>query len=303
MHLNLLYKRVAAIFLISIFTVSSIIWPDLSYGWSADNNELQGVKIAAAKSSIEDKRQATRAKIEELKRKEKIEIKRLHQSQKKLEATKDDIEYCSVKLKSAKGKLSVFESQLNSLSYEQSISARRAGERIKQIYKGERISILHLIFAAQDINTFLDRVYYQQKLAAHDKELLQDLRVKTRKLASAKREIEYQKNTIVNTIGVMNQKKSQISSSINVSQYLINKLRTDRATYESAERELARQSDSITNMLGKKHKKPSVETTGGFIRPVSGIISSPFGWRRHPIFGSKSFHTGVDIAGRNRSPI
>lgn len=30
--------------------------------------------------------------------------------------------------------------------------------------------------------------------------------------------------------------------------------------------------------------------------PVHGVISSPFGMRRHPIFGDDRFHTGVDIA-------
>ncbi|OGI03389.1 MAG: hypothetical protein A2104_10310 [Candidatus Melainabacteria bacterium GWF2_32_7] len=298
MHFRFLYKRVVAVFLVGLFFTSSIIWPDLAYGRPDNEVKLHGVK-----SSIEAKRKAAKAKIDELKRKEKIEIKKLYQSQRKLEATKNDIEYCSVKLHTAKSKLTVLESQLSSISYEQNISARRAGERIKQIYKGERISILHLIFAAHDINTFLDRVYYQQRLAEHDKKLLQDLRLKTRRLVNAKQDIEYQKNSIVSTIGVMNQKKSQITSSISVSQYMISKLRTDRSTYEAAEKELARQSQSIASMIGKSSRKSSIRTNTGFLRPVTGIISSPFGWRRHPIFGSRSFHSGVDIAGKNRSPI
>jgi murein DD-endopeptidase MepM/ murein hydrolase activator NlpD len=33
-----------------------------------------------------------------------------------------------------------------------------------------------------------------------------------------------------------------------------------------------------------------------FLKPVSGRITSPFGFRTHPITGKKSFHNGVDIA-------
>ncbi|MFO8069145.1 MAG: peptidoglycan DD-metalloendopeptidase family protein [Alkalibacterium sp.] len=39
-------------------------------------------------------------------------------------------------------------------------------------------------------------------------------------------------------------------------------------------------------------------TSSGWIRPASGYISSPFGYRTHPVTGqSLSFHSGVDIAG------
>lgn len=304
MHLRHLYKQILSILLINIFIVSSIIWPGLIYGRTNDDFNISGLKIASFKSNIEEKRRATKEKIAELKRKEKVEIKKLYQSQTKLESTKNDIEYCNVKLDDAKSKLSGLEGKLQDVSYEKNKTARLAGERIKQIYKGERVSILHLIFAAQDINTFLDRVYYQQRLAVHDKKLLEDLRVKARKVAVAKQDVEYQKNNIVNTLGVMNQKKKQIANSIVTSQYLINKLRTDRSTYESAEKELARQSASIENMIEKNSKSSAgILTNTGFIKPVLGNISSPYGWRKHPIFGSRSFHTGVDIAGKNRSPI
>jgi murein DD-endopeptidase MepM/ murein hydrolase activator NlpD len=37
--------------------------------------------------------------------------------------------------------------------------------------------------------------------------------------------------------------------------------------------------------------------------PLQGAITSGFGWRTHPIFGTKEFHTGIDIAGRSGSPI
>ena len=41
----------------------------------------------------------------------------------------------------------------------------------------------------------------------------------------------------------------------------------------------------------------------GGLRPVGGPITSPFGWRQHPIFGSKTFHSGVDIGAAFGSPV
>jgi murein DD-endopeptidase MepM/ murein hydrolase activator NlpD len=37
--------------------------------------------------------------------------------------------------------------------------------------------------------------------------------------------------------------------------------------------------------------------------PLHGAITSGFGWRTHPIFGTREFHTGIDIAGRWGTPI
>lgn len=42
---------------------------------------------------------------------------------------------------------------------------------------------------------------------------------------------------------------------------------------------------------------------GGMIWPISGPITSEFGWRTHPIFGSQRFHSGLDIGGDYGLPI
>lgn len=42
---------------------------------------------------------------------------------------------------------------------------------------------------------------------------------------------------------------------------------------------------------------------GGMIWPLSGPVTSEFGWRTHPIFGSQRFHSGIDIGGDYGLPI
>jgi murein DD-endopeptidase MepM/ murein hydrolase activator NlpD len=40
-----------------------------------------------------------------------------------------------------------------------------------------------------------------------------------------------------------------------------------------------------------------------FVWPVKGLISSPYGYRVHPIDSTKSFHNGLDISGTKGTPI
>ena len=43
--------------------------------------------------------------------------------------------------------------------------------------------------------------------------------------------------------------------------------------------------------------------TASMWSPVSGLVTSRFGWRSHPVSGQEDFHTGVDIAAAQGTPI
>jgi murein DD-endopeptidase MepM/ murein hydrolase activator NlpD len=44
---------------------------------------------------------------------------------------------------------------------------------------------------------------------------------------------------------------------------------------------------------------PPGDGNGSFIKPVGGVITSEFGWRRHPITGELRLHKGIDIGGNS----
>ena len=109
-----------------------------------------------------------------------------------------------------------------------------------------------------------------------------------------------QKRNLESSIASINRQQEDIQDAISKNEKLIEKLKTDRATWERAEKDLARQSRAISQMINQEMKRnqkegKSVVVTGGFTRPVPGRITSPFGWRMHPIFKRKIFHSGVDI--------
>ena len=48
---------------------------------------------------------------------------------------------------------------------------------------------------------------------------------------------------------------------------------------------------------------PSGGGNGSFVWPCSGPITSYYGWRVHPIFGTRKYHSGMDIAVDTGTPI
>ena len=62
----------------------------------------------------------------------------------------------------------------------------------------------------------------------------------------------------------------------------------------------------IASMTSKSNSSNSNQvqvSSKTFIKPISGSITSPFGYRIHPIFKSRIFHSGIDIGGPNGGAI
>ena len=59
---------------------------------------------------------------------------------------------------------------------------------------------------------------------------------------------------------------------------------------------------------GRSYTPPAADTNpspgGGFLsRPMSGPVTSEFGWRIHPIWGNRRLHTGMDLAAPCGAPV
>jgi murein DD-endopeptidase MepM/ murein hydrolase activator NlpD len=68
------------------------------------------------------------------------------------------------------------------------------------------------------------------------------------------------------------------------------------------EGELGRSLSRSTSKQGNAAQKPDSTDSVGTL-PVSGVISSPLGWRKDPIDGEMKYHAGTDIAAPLGSPI
>ena len=73
-------------------------------------------------------------------------------------------------------------------------------------------------------------------------------------------------------------------------------LARQREAFERRISELEQTSHEIENMLRQRGGSSEILGTGQMVLPAQGWISSPFGYRRHPIFHVVKFHSGVDIA-------
>ena len=299
MPLSKKIQRIFALFVMFIFIMNITDCVFSATYKDAVSGKVSKDKIDNVKKNIDYQRNDTKKKIKELKKQENKAINQLYKSQGNMEITKKELEITTQNLEQTKKKLSDLQNSLENATAKYNRDQIEVGKRLREIYKGERISFLNVIFMAENMNTMLDKLYYQEKIAEQDAKQLQNLKQQIGLLSVYTKQIEEQKQNVLYTMARIQDKKNKIAQDISQSQALINKLKTDRKTYERAENELARQSEQLERMLrsNAKNVKDSEKftTTSDFIMPAYGPVTSPFGWRTHPIFKSRKFHSGVDL--------
>lgn len=241
-----------------------------------------------------------RDKINQLQRLENVEKNKLYKNQKKLETTSSSLQVSKNQYSSVESQLAQLERDYAASSAEFNALDAQMKNRIRQVFKSQRTGMFELILSAKDFNSFMDMVYYERLIINKDYHRMVMVKQKAQKIAQMKKDIEDKKRYLAHSIRNINSQQKDIQRAIAQNQNMINKLKTDRRYYEKTERELARQSDNLQTMLSKKGQDSSVKvTSAGFMKPIRGGITSPFGWRTHPIFHSRTFHSGVDIGGPN----
>ncbi len=282
-------------FVKKIFTVVLILLI-ANIGLVANANQLR---------TIQNKQRATHEKIRRLKVLEHLEKNKLYKNQQKLEQASNSLQYSQNQYASLNSQLQQMEKDLAVSIAEFNKANIDMRKRIRQVYKNQRTGMFQLILTAKDLNSLLDVVYFEKIVLKKDYARIMAVRAKSQRIAAMKKNIEAKKIALAQSIEQINSQKQSIKSAIALNQSMISKYKTDRKTYERAERELARQSASIQSMIARRNRGSSTVriTSSGFMKPIAGRITSPFGWRTHPIFNSRTFHSGVDIAGPNRGSI
>ena len=271
--------------------------------FAAGNSEALSKQLQQTNS----KRDYFRQKKNQADLKLKKERNKLNSNQQKLEKAQVQLRTSTQRYNSLMFNLNSMERQLNAAIIEFKNIDSEMKSRIRQVFKHQRYGMFELILSANDVNSLMDMFYFEKIVIQDDYKRMQAVKTKADEIAVLKAQVEQQKRSVEASIRDIKTQRATIQGSIAENKNMIQRLQNDKAYYERTERELAKQSENIQNMIAGVTKKNGPSTvkvsSTGFIYPISGRISSPFGWRTHPIFKSRIFHSGIDIAGPNGGAI
>lgn len=172
--------------------------------------------------------------------------------------------------------------------------------RARAMYENSEIDYLEILFGADDFGDFLSKIEMISQLMDYDNGILEKLNETKEKIAAAKEELE---NILVRqeeNAASLEARKGSLNETLAQKQAMLDEMTKDvekyKALYDEAERaeqELIRQNRSAFSYSAN----PVKYTGGRFMWPVpaSSRITSQYGYRIHPVYKTKKFHSGIDI--------
>lgn len=276
---------------------------------SGSSNEAKKRLLQQEKQKLEKEKREYHKKAQEIRKNETKAYAKLGVIQRELAATTGKLTNTKQQVSHTENKINETQAKLTTVKTKEASLQESAAFRLREIYEGNRLNFVEMLFQVDNLQTLLDRLYYQERVAEQDKKLIDELRLRESMLSQNKQQLGAQKNMLADLVSQIAEKALAIAKEKMGQQQTAERLRSQRAFYEQAERELANESARLEKQIfvmessNRKKGGPITVGSGNMCMPLRAPVTSPFGWRKHPIFGVRKFHSGVDLAGPNRSAI
>ena len=212
-------------------------------------------------------------------------------------------------------------------------------KRVRAIYIHGQLNYLQVIMGAKDFSDFANRLELLKRVVRSDYSLLQEIRQQQAAIQLKKDKLEAQRRQLASLESDALHTQQKIAEKKAEQQEVMDEAKAQRAAAEQMEAELQASSNDIMRRIqaheakiraqqeaarrqaeaaaraaraakaaGRKAPpvpvyKAMVIGTGRLSRPCGGPVTSPFGYRIHPIFHTKIYHAGVDFGVPSGTPI
>lgn len=254
---------------------------------------------------INEQKSTLSEKIKQARLKEAEASKTLRQIDHKLTDARKQVAVQSRYLSSNQEAWKKTKARLDELNDKKAIVEEKAKERVVAIYKKSQLRFIDSLIRSQSPTDYMDYLYFQRKVIDFDKKLLDTLKSQSEDIAKYGSSLEEETKRIEQIASKLKNIEEDIIYQQKKQKEILSKLRQETAMYESSERQLERESIKLVYKISELStgKNDNPESTGSFSYPVRAPITSPFGPRRHPIFGVRSMHSGIDLAAPYGTPI
>lgn len=214
----------------------------------------------------------------------------LKELEKNIKAKITDVENLNESLDTKEQEYAIAESKLAETKKKMIVREDGLNDRLRVMYKNGSVGFLDVLLGSNSISEFISNVEMLKKIYENDMQILKTLKAEHKVIEKQKSELNRQK------LALRKQKEE--------AEQLKSSLEMDKKKLEKQIDELNAEADRIKDEIYNMQDHTAVYEGGQFKWPTtSTYITSPFGFRMHPVLGVWKGHTGVDIGVSSGSPV
>jgi murein DD-endopeptidase MepM/ murein hydrolase activator NlpD len=273
-----------------------------------EHADRKGDSIDQRIQALDDKRAAAERQVETL--------------SERLARLDGEIAQVRKELTAAQQRLTVLSEQLD--RYRAALDARMKTfqDRAVAAYVAGPSAPMDGLLGAEDFSDLVERYTYYESAMNTDSELIVEIQRLEEITDDRRMQVEDNKNQIAAQKLRLEQDRAKVSTlrdqrasvlaarkeAINEKKTILSGVRTRQERLERINAQLEADSNEIEALLSAPSPSPSSGGGGGpapsvgspraggqFMWPANGTLTSGFGYRIHPIFGTRTLHAGIDI--------
>jgi murein DD-endopeptidase MepM/ murein hydrolase activator NlpD len=260
-------------------------------------------------AAVHRKIAAQQDRIRTLKARAAAQRGRLSKAQVILQEAQTALHRASQRLSQTRSALAVVRRDHQRATARHLVQKKRMEARILAQFEAGNPSYLEVVLDATNFSDFTERAEMTETIAERDSSFLTQLLATRRALARQKARLQDKEEQEAQARAEVASQRNEVAIRTEVA---LETLKDTNAARARAERELAafeQASNEVEAMLARVQRGGvscgaySGRWGGSLLQPVPGRVTSPFGWRIHPILHTRRFHDGVDLACGGGTPI
>jgi murein DD-endopeptidase MepM/ murein hydrolase activator NlpD len=245
-------------------------------------NAQQSVKV------LTGQKEATKEDIQAL-------LDSIDQVQKKLETTQ-------TKIADAEDKLFVTGQELEDAINQLNNRKQLMDSRVRLAYTTGAASYLDVLLSSTSFSDFLERFDSVDSILTQDRNIADQKQAYSEEVTKKKAEVEQELKDVKVLYAEMATQKTELEQNEQDKEVMVSKLTKQIVDMEEisdeSEKQLTELAKKQSALIAKKNSIKNYYKGGKLGMPLKAAwrLSSPFGYRIHPITGAKKLHAGMDMA-------
>lgn len=270
----------------------------------------------AINNKIEDKEQELNSLAED-KRQLQVEVANLQKDinnlTEKINVQEEKIKQLEEKIEQLHKEIVRLQDQINQRNERLALQARSVQTQVNpqdivnMLVSAESVSDLfgHISVITQLLNANQNtlQIQLEDQLALEDAE--NQLKFEQNELEKTRTQLEVNQKQLVTQRNTVEKKITQVAKQQRIAEEQLaaeQRRIAEMSTFRVKESKTDNEVNAVTPSSNASSKPvmnapKEKDTSSGWIMPARGRLTSPYGWRTHPVYGGQRFHKGVDIAG------